>query len=88
MSVPTRRMSMRTEPYINHSLVVLDVAEDLETAELPLAAFGRVDRGNLQTAVDRGRLVIDELDCPLSSTSVCVGPCNIRLVFLGRTAML
>ena len=81
-------MSMRTEPYINHSLVVLDVAEDLETAELPLAAFGCVDRGNLQAAVDGGRLVVDKLDCPLSSVSVRVRFCNIPLVFLGRTAML
>jgi hypothetical protein len=40
------------ESYIYHGLVVFDVTEHLETAELPLAALSCVDRGNLEAAVD------------------------------------
>ena len=55
--------------YVYYSLVVLDVAEDLESAEFPLAALGCVDGGDLDVAVDGGGILVDELYCALLGLS-------------------
>lgn len=48
--------------YVNQSIVVLDIAQDFKAAKLPLAALGCVYRGDLEVAVYRGCVTVDELE--------------------------
>lgn len=75
--------------YIYYGAVLLDVAEHLEAAKLPFAAFRCVDGGDLQVAVDGRGFVVDELDCPLRpSVSRRSGFRYTVVFFRARTAML
>ena len=51
--------------YVYDSFVVFDIAEHLESAELPFSALRCIDRGNLEVAVYGGGLVVDEFYRPL-----------------------
>lgn len=56
--------------HVYDRLIVFDAAQDFQTAQLPLAAFGCIYRANLKTAVDRCRIAIYELDCALRRVSI------------------
>ncbi len=58
----TEQQQVLMAAYIDNSIVILNIAEHLKAAKLPLSAFGCVDGGNLEIPVYRRRLVVDELD--------------------------
>lgn len=57
--------------------VLLDAAKDVEAAELPLATFRSIYRPDLNTAVDRGGVGVDELESALWAVRRCILPIDI-----------
>lgn len=71
--------------YINDSIVIFDVAKDLESAELPLSALRGIDRSHFEVAMDGRGLVVYEFDSTLMRvvSTVATGSHRAR-----HTAML
>lgn len=48
--------------YVYQSIIILDIAQDFKATNLPFAALGCVYRGDLEVAVYRGCVTVDELE--------------------------
>lgn len=59
--------------YVDDGLIVLEAAQNLKPAQLPLAALRRIDGTDLEAPVYRGGVVVDELEgalCRVSTIAV------------------
>jgi hypothetical protein len=71
-------MTLCTEQisYVNDSIVIFNVAEDLKSAQFPLSTLRGIDRGDFKVAMDRGGFVVDEFDGTLLQvvSRIAAGP--------------